>query len=59
MDKNTTDTAPTWYTAEELAERYGVTTATIRRWVREGTIPTRPLPQRGRRYGLPQADQAA
>ena len=59
MDKSTAEHQPDWYTAEELAAEYGVTPATIRRWAAEGTIPTRPLPARGRRYGRPAVEVTA
>lgn len=38
-------------TAEEIAEAFGVTAATVRRWTRAGQLPTWPLPS-GRRVYL-------
>ncbi len=30
---------PTYYTSEEVAARYRVVDATVRRWIREGKLP--------------------
>ncbi len=37
------------YTAQEIAEMYGVDDTTVRRWVKRGALPAVVLPHKGKR----------